>query len=203
MSTGNIVYPGTPGRSNPGRITSPGIPTPPPRRPGSVLTPGTPPTPASPGVPPAQIGGPAEPRQRGRGAGPRRRARPVVYVPFYYPVYGYDSFGYGAPNVIAVGPGTRSRSSSSHVITVGDDDGREITTDRVAARAEAGEDLYFLIALRGGLIYAVGTYEVEGGTLDVTTLQGERYILPMAEVDLEFTKKLNADRGVEINLEPR
>ena len=206
IGSGNIVYPGTPGRSSPGRITSPGLPnpTPAPPRPGNVLTPGTPP-PRNP-VPPAsvQVGQPNGRRPRPRG----RTARPVVYVPFYYPVYGYD-----APNVIYVPPGRRSYSSSSHVITVGQDDGREISardlpsTDSAPpdpeppTAEEANEDEYYLIALEGGLIYAASSYTVNGRTLEFVTLQGERYVVSLAELDLTFTRKLNSDRGVEISIE--
>ena len=197
IGSGNIVYPGTPGRSNPGRITSPGLPTPQPR-PGSVLRPGTPPEAPNP-VPPARIG-PAQPeRPRGR----RRNARPVVYVPFYYPVYGYD-----APDVIYVPPGRRSYSSSSHVITVGQSGGRDLSARESSpgepepqALEEAVADEYYLIALEGGLIYAAKSYSVNGGALEFTTLQGERYVVSLAELDLTFTRKLNTDRGVEVSFE--
>lgn len=139
-----------------------------------------------------------------------------MFVPIYYPVFGYDQ----TPNVIEVGPGNARRSSVGRVVVVGG--GSRTVSSRtvvqevdpepeVAPAPEADPALteeprevekdYILIALAGGLIYAVESYELDFGTITFTTIQGERYVVSRAEVDIEFTRKLNAERGVEIDLE--
>ena len=130
-----------------------------------------------------------------------------MFVPVYYPIFGYDG-GYGqAPNVIEVGPEQAARSSAGSVVVVGGG------SRRVSARPESAsveledqrprevETDYVLIALVGGLIYAVESYELDFATLTFTTVQGARYVVSRAEVDVEFTKKLNAERGVELEFE--
>ena len=122
----------------------------------------------------------------------------------YYPVFGYDG-GYGqAPNVIEVNSQQAARSSAQSVVVVGGG-GRQVSVRPEPADSqeqEVGEveDDYVLIALAGGLIYAAESYELDFATLTFTTIQGERYVVSRAEVDVDFTKKLNAERGVEIEL---
>ena len=126
--TGNILFPGTPGRSNHGSIVSPGLPgstghtsilspgLPGPYRPGNVLTPGTPlqVNPPAP-YPGGLFSGPVDrgrPADQGPGFGRHRRGAVVYpYVYFGYP-YGYGNGGYA----IETGGVTRTSSSASYVV---------------------------------------------------------------------------------------
>lgn len=163
--SGNIVYPGTPGRSNTGSVVSPGIP--------SV---------------PAVVQPVRRPRH-GRG---ERPGRPVI--PVYVPVYGM--YGYAAtPNVIEVNAETLAQSNAQHVIEVGE----QTTAAEPAERSE--EPDYWLIALRGGLIYAATEFGEEHRALWFVTVQGDEYVVPLAEVDAAFSRRLNQERGFEIELD--
>lgn len=168
--SGNIVYPGTPGRSSQGSIVSPGIP--------SVVQP---------------VAQPVKPRGP-RGGHPRG---PRQVVPVYVPVYGL--YGYTAtPNVIEVNAETLAQSNAEHVIEVGEEKPAEADA---SSDAEAVDPDYWLIALRGGLIYAAVEFGVEHRALWFVTKQGDEYVVPLAEVDAAFSKKLNADRGYAIELD--
>jgi hypothetical protein len=59
---------------------------------------------------------------------------------------------------------------------------------------------YWLIALQGGLIYAAGSYEERDETFRFRTLEDKQFVVPLAEVDIAFTKKLNSDLGREFDL---
>jgi hypothetical protein len=59
---------------------------------------------------------------------------------------------------------------------------------------------YWLIALHGGLIYAVERYEQRDQTLRFDTLKGEEFVVPSAELDRVLTKRLNADLGRPFDL---
>ena len=175
-TTGNILYPGTPNDRSPGNVISPGIPTisqPVP----SVVQP----------VPDPQ----ASPvRDHGRGHHRGRRFGGA------YPVYGVYPY---IPNVIAVPGSTVVNSSSGYVITVGEEKPDEAAQQE--APSDEAEPEYWLIALRGGLIYAVSGYALEERALRFVTLQGDEYVVPLAELDRDFTVKLNRDRGVQIELD--
>ena len=189
------IRPAAPGRPN---IISPSRTgtTPP-----NIVAPGLPRSTAA-GVRPAGAASPA-PRHASRD---RRshRGRTRVFVPVYYPVFGYDG-GYGqAPNVIEVNSQQAARSSAQSVVVVGGG-ARQVSVrpePEDSQEQEVGEveDDYVLIALAGGLIYAAESYELDFAMLTFTTIQGERYVVSRAEVDVEFTKRLNAERGVEIEL---
>lgn len=195
----NIISPSGTGVTPP-NIVAPGLP----RQPRTVAPRTVPQGVVPPGL---QAEDPQRPPRHRR---PSRRGATRVFVPIYYPVFGYDQ----TPNVIEVGPGNARRSSVGRVVVVGggartvssrtvvqevepeitrapevEDEPREIETD------------YILIALAGGLIYAVESYELDFGAITFTTIQGERYVVSRAEVDVEFTQQLNAERGVEIDLE--
>jgi hypothetical protein len=59
---------------------------------------------------------------------------------------------------------------------------------------------YWLVALKGGLIYAVDRYERRDDTLRFRTLEDKQFVVPLAEVDLAFTGKLNSDLGRHFDL---
>ncbi|MEZ5364119.1 MAG: hypothetical protein R2748_17705 [Bryobacterales bacterium] len=112
------------------------------------------------------------------------------------------------PNVIAVTGGavtqsTVTQSGAGYVVTVGDHSEEQPATESAQADAQAQQDApdYWLIALQGGLIYAVSDFAVEGRAFRFVTLQGDEYVVPIAELDRAFTTKLNQDRGFAIRLE--
>lgn len=202
----NILHPGSPSGSQPGSILTPGTP----RSPGASALPSTPGA-AMQVKPPAEGG-------RGRGRGRVYGSRG------YMPIYGY---GYGgvyvdsgagptavAPerdvatsssaNVITVPPSESKRPPRSRVFDVGETADGQITT-RVLdhypgenKRRPSAE--YWLIALKGGLIYAAGSYEERDDTFRFRTLEDKQFVVPLAEVDLVFTEKLNSDLGKEFSL---
>ncbi len=207
MRTGNIVYPGTPNGGRPGSITSPGLPNPP-SRPTSILTPGTPPPPSVQQPPPASL--------RSDGGGVRGRGRhrdrlspnQAGYVPTYWPVYGYV-YEYGGPSVVEVQPEVATDSQTTY--TVDDGAAEPPVGTRIEGRskvyevreqdkpAEAQGD-YWLIALKGGLIYAAERFWMQNETFRFKTMAGKEFIVSPVEVDVEFTQELNGDRGREFQM---
>lgn len=182
-NTGNIVYPGTPGGG---------------ARPGSIITPGTP---AAQPIPSVVQPAAREPRpgvgnigEKGRG---HHRGRRLVGA---YPIYGVYAYP-AVPNVIGVSGSTITRSGGGYVVTVGGDEPQPDTPPQEIPVDATGEPAYWLIALRGGLIYAVSDYVIEDRAFRFVTLQGDEYVVPIAELDRDFTAKLNRDRGVQIDLD--
>ena len=204
-SNPNILHPGSPSGGQPGSILTPGTP----RSPGASALPATPGA-AMQVKPPAQ-------------GGRRHRSSRVYGSRGYVPVYGY---GYGGVYVDSgSGPaavaqdGESATSSSANVITVppqepqkvhsrvfdvGKTANGEVTTrildhypgeNRRSPPAE-----YWLIALRGGLIYAADSFEERDDTFRFRTLEDKQFVVPLAEVDLAFTEKLNSDLGRDFNL---
>lgn len=197
-NTGNVVYPGTPGNNQSvGNILSPGLPS---VRPIPSVQPI--PSVVQPARPSIQeVDRPGD--RHGRRAGRRFGGAYPIYGVYTYPL---------APNVIAVTGSTITRSGSGYVVTVGGEPEPELETETAAPEpaessivelsdAERLEPDYWLIALQGGLIYAVSEYEIEARALRFVTLQGDEYVVPLAELDVDFTTKLNRDRGFEIELE--
>jgi hypothetical protein len=242
--TGNILFPGTPGRSNHGSIVSPGLPgstghtsilspgLPGPYRPGNVLTPGTPlqVNPPAP-YPGGLFSGPVDrgrPADQGPGFGRHRRGAvvyPYPYVYFGYP-YGYGNGGYA----IETGGVTRTSSSASYVVEghldttaerephsriyevgpgTGDGtaavDSEPAPSDGAPGEAASGpaQDVFYLIALKGGLIYAAREPWLLGNTVHFVTLQGDHYVVSLREVDLDLSAQLNRERGLKFVLEVR
>jgi hypothetical protein len=179
--TGNIIYPGTPGGGAPGNILSPGIPASPATQPiPSIVQP----TPDAPRPEPP------------RGGGRHPHGRRFIGA---YPIYGVYAYPM-VPNVIEVPGSTVTRSGTGYVVNVGEEQAQaqEQAEDAPADQKDAA---YWLVALRGGLIYAVSDYVIEERAFRFVTLQGDEYVVPLAELDREFTVKLNRDRGVTIDLE--
>ena len=116
---------------------------------------------------------------------------PVVYVPFYVPVYGIE-----AGSTLITAPSSLGESRAEHELEEAPKGDRVVSARRDDAPADYG-----LIALHGGLIYAASRYRVEGQTLRFLTVQGDRYVVALNEVDLEFSKRLNRDRGSEFSLD--
>ncbi len=112
----------------------------------------------------------------------------LVFVPIYVPVYGIEAGS-------ALVGGLESRSE--HKVDPAPEGDRV-----VSARRDRDPVEYGLIALHGGLIYAASEYRVEGQTLRFLTVQGDQYVVALDEVDVDFSKRLNRDRGSEFSLEP-
>jgi hypothetical protein len=241
---GNILFPGTPDRSNHGSIGSPGLPgivgqpsilspgLPGPYRPGNVLTPGTPspvraPTPHPGGIfaRPGIGRGPAD-TFPGRGRF-ERRGRSVIVYPYIYFGYPYGNGGYA----VETGAVSKTSSSASYVIEghldttsprephsrvyeVGPN-AADIPPDAEAEPAEGDEPpseaapaepaggVFYLIALKGGLIYAAREHWLLGNTVHFVTLQDEHYVVSLQEVDLDLSAQLNRERGMKFALEVR
>lgn len=202
----NILYPGSPSGG----------------RPGSILTPGTPRSPAAstlPATPGAakQEKPPYRDRQ-GRGKGRIYGSRG------YMPIYGY---GYGGvyvdsgsgpiaveqqsdastssdDNVIEVPPREPRRAPRSRVFDVDQTVDGRVTTRTLdhypGEESSRPPAEYWLIALRGGLIYAAGSFEERDDTFRFRTLEDKQFVVPLAEIDLTFTEKLNSDLGKEFRL---
>jgi hypothetical protein len=164
----------------------------------------------------------------GRG-GFDRRGRSVIvypYIYFGYP-YGYANGGYA----VETGAATRASSNANYIIEghldttsprepharvyeVGPG-AADVPPREEAAPAEAGEppaeaapaepaeDVFYLIALKGGLIYAVREHWLLGNTVHFVTLQDDHYVVSLPEVDLDLTAKLNRERGLKFVLEVR
>jgi hypothetical protein len=224
-SNGNILSPGIPNGSNPGSILSPGSPNRP-YRPGNIITPGTPRQPSR-GITIVPDG-----RDRHRG-GRRGDAVILYYPFSYgYGSYsamndGYVDSGVTDPNAIPNGNNTRTnpqatysidgleedrtREPHSRVYEVGPrsrENGvetRRIDPEKDPANgpAESAESPVTLIALQGGLVYAVTEHWMLGNTVHFVTTQDEHYVVSLQEVDLDLSARLNRERGMKFVLEVR
>jgi hypothetical protein len=161
---GNVIFPGTPGRTSTGNVNTPGTPVAPVGG-GMVVRPADPPS--------------ERPYHRGDRYGRRGQA----IVPVFVPVFGM--YGYAAtPNVIEVQSSARTRSNASHVIEVGkpgsaaDPVGEEGQVKLSEGPLSEVPPAYWLIALRGGLIYAVSEYGTEDRAVWFVTVQGDEYVVP-------------------------
>jgi hypothetical protein len=153
---------------------------------------------------------------------------PFVVVPYAYGGYAYAS---NDPNVIVVDRNTQTASSAEHVITVPPQSAappRPAPDPKVievqpgqpegTAEAPAGDvkvlrggspqqlvekQALYLIALKGGVIYTSREHWLEGETLHYITTQGAHQIAPLSDVDLDFTRQLNAERNMPFVLEVR
>ena len=61
----------------------------------------------------------------------------------------------------------------------------------------APAERYWLVALKDGTILAVTDYWLEGATLHYLSRSGSESTVEYAQVDLDFTNRLNRDRGME------
>jgi hypothetical protein len=218
-STGSSGFPGFLGQPN---ILSPG--TPGPYRPGSVLTPGSPPA-SSP------TGGIFVTPDRGRDRSDRVRGNrrfdangggAVVY-PYVYFGYPYANSSYGDGGTVVRTSPNASYSIEGHLDGAaverryrtyqagpgtGDEPYAETgpVDDELAGGVDEqapGDESFDLIALQGGLIYAVHEHWLLGNTVHFVTLQGDHYVVSLPEVDLDLSVRLNRERGRKFLLEVR
>lgn len=206
-SNPNILYPGSPSGGRPGSILTPGTP----RSPGASALPATPGA-AMQVRPPGQGG-----RRHGKGRVFGSRGYLPVYVGYGYGGVYVDS-GSGptevtqendaatsnSANVRTVRPREPQQPPRSRVFEVGETADGEVTTrildDYPGENRRRPPAEYWLIALKGGLIYAAMSYEERDETFRFQTRDDKQFVVPLAEVDLAFTEKLNSDLGREFNL---
>jgi len=109
----------------------------------------------------------------------------------YYPAYSYfpPSYAYYPPPVYApaiTGPAVLYPENYRGY-------------DREADRTSAG-DRYWLIFLKDHTIQAATDYWLEDSALNYVTREGTKTSVELSNVDLEFTKELNSERGRDFQL---
>ncbi len=153
---------------------------------------------------------------------------PVVVVPYAYGGYPYAA---GDSNVIVIERNTQTASSAEHVVTAAPQPAapaRPAPEPKVievqpgnpehTAESPAGEVRVFrggspqrleekpalyLVAFKSGVIYTSREHWLEGETLHYVTAQGSHRTAQISEVDLDFTRQLNAERNMPFVLEVR
>ncbi len=161
-----------------------------------------------------------------------RRRGPLHSLPFVVVPYALGSYAYAAsdPQVIVVDRGTQTSSSAEHVVTADPRPApaRPAPEPKVievqpgepehTAEAPAGDVKVFrggsprqlaerpaiyLVALKSGVIYTSREHWLEGETFHYITAKGAHQTAPLSEVDLDFTRQLNAERNMPFVLEVR
>ena len=190
---GNVVYPGTghaPGTYSPFSIVDPTF--------GTRLT--------------NTVSGFGYPYNTGYGYGYgyRRynRGTTTVVLPYPFPVYAPypEPYPYPyaepqpapAPQIIYVVPGNTMEAPRGGVVTYVVPPHRNEGTE--PATAPPAKRLY-LIALKNQSIYSTTEYWVEDDTLHYLTSYGAHNQVSLDQVDLDFTVRLNRERGVDFRLE--
>jgi hypothetical protein len=161
----------------------------------------------------------------GRGLDGRsfhRYRRPVIAMPYAYPVYvGGYGYGYGdypyqdQPNVTIVNPPQQSPQViinqgfvPEHATPVmreyAEDSSGGIHVYEAPGRAmeeqPEGDSSFYLIAFKDHSIYSAFAYWVEGDTLHYVTPQRVHNQSSLSLVDRELTDKLNRDRNLKVKL---
>lgn len=114
--------------------------------------------------------------------------------------------GYGEPQppqVIYVVPSEPDRSTSTaapqgpviYTVPPHDNDGYVEVTPATPAKP------IYLIALKNASIYSATDYWVQDGTLHYLTTSGAHNQISLDQVDLDFTSRLNRERGVDFRLQ--
>jgi hypothetical protein len=125
------------------------------------------------------------------------------FYPRYRSFYGYPSFGFYASFGYWPDYGYWLPYSPAYPEVVVPEPGvvpyEERGDDRQARRG-GSEERYWLIALKDSTVLAVTDYWLEGSTLHYVTRQGTKASADLSSVDLDFTKELNHERGMEFQL---
>ena len=166
-------------------------------------------------------------RSFGRGRG-HHFGVPTVVFPYGYGYGGYDA-DYSRTYVSEVEPETVTRSYAQHVIpgrpsevaaasakiyevrptdsAAGAGSGVEqidISTDTRIPPAEIeNAPVYYLIALKGGPIYTSREHWLQGGVLHFVTAEGKHNRVTLGQVDMDFSVRLNRERGLQLVIEVR
>ncbi len=121
---------------------------------------------------------------------------PFLYGGGYYDPWYYGDPYYAAPYYAPPPPPT--------VIVEPQTAGPEVISDR-GYRYESPRTLVeraslYLIATKEGTIYAATDYWLEGNTVNYVARNGDRRKIELDTVDLDLTKSLNRERGIDFRL---
>ena len=128
----------------------------------------------------------------------------VPYVmPYYVPVYVPEPAPVAPTQIIYIVPGEPGRSLTTTAPSSG---GNSVITYVVPSRepppsAAAAPQKLYLIAFKNHSIYSATEYWLEEETLHYLTSYGAHNQVSLDQVDLEFTTRLNRERGIEFKLE--
>jgi hypothetical protein len=116
-----------------------------------------------------------------------------TYSPYvsYYPYVGDYSYPYQPQQTVVYS----QPSQNAPAVTARqqyDEYGQEI---RPSASPQDPAPIY-LIALKGGVVYAASSYQFANGTVDFVTLDHVKKQTPVAGIDRDLTLRLNRQRGV-------
>lgn len=160
------------------------------------------------------------------GTGYRGPARPVLVVPWAYPVYP-AYYTDPQPSVVVVPQAQTPVASSPQVVInqhftpevarpvvreYASDDGVRIyevprrqapassSSEESAAASPAEEKRPYLLALKDSSVYVAFTFWREGETLHYVTMQGVHNQVSLDRLDRDMTMRLNRERSVELKL---
>jgi hypothetical protein len=109
-------------------------------------------------------------------------------------------FGYGGPQVpVYLGSSTPGVSSRQGEDIHDPDSAAPLPAMALPSNPKEdgnGPAKLTLLFLKEGIGYAVTEYWVEAATLRYITSDGSRRMLPLSELDLDMTVRLNRERGV-------
>jgi hypothetical protein len=222
----SILSPGFPGPYRPGNILTPGTP-----RPGAPPAPHAGGIYSSPGVGTGRFSDSAHGRGRFQRHGGSVIVYPYFYYgdPYAYGNGGYaiDAGGVSRTSssanytieghldqtsprepqsrVYEVGPGADEPDAADGPAAPDAPSGEAgaASAEPAAGVAEPAEGAFYLIALKGGLIYTSREQWLLGNTVHFVTLQGDHYVVSLQELDLDLSVQLNRERGLKLVLEVR
>ena len=126
----------------------------------------------------------------------------------YYPPDAASSYPQPAPGpqVIYVVPAQQPPSSGvvTYVVPPRDHSGEPSTGVSVTTASQngAGRPL-FLIALKSNIIYSATEAWVQGDTMHYVTADGAHNQVSLDQVDVDFTTRINRERGIDFQLQPQ
>jgi hypothetical protein len=125
-----------------------------------------------------------------------------------YPPEAASSYPQAAPGpqVIYVVPAQQSPNGIvTYVVPPRDNGSAEPSTGVTVSAATqngAGRPL-FLIALKSNVIYSAADAWVQGDTMHYVTTDGAHNQISLDQVDVDFTTRINRERGIEFRLQPQ
>jgi hypothetical protein len=150
----------------------------------------------------------------GYGSGGYSRARTVI-IPYAYPAFGYGYYGapaYGSGDTGYGDPGPAPEAMDygqpapppdmNEQIPQPDNSSLQIYQAPAPTPEEQAmsEGRYYLIAYKDHSIYTALAFWMENGVLNYVTPQNAHNQISLDLLDLDFTKQLNARRGLAFNI---